>query len=38
MLDGALVSGSGTDGAGRPQGMVPLVDDRREHKVEVELS
>jgi cyclic beta-1,2-glucan synthetase len=37
-LDGVVVSGAGVDGAGRPQGMIPLVDDRREHKVEVELS
>jgi len=37
-LDGALVNGAGIDGAGRPQGMIPLVDDHREHYVEVELS
>jgi len=36
-LDGAVVSGPGTDGAGRPQGIIPLVDDRREHYVEVDL-
>ncbi len=38
LLDGAVVDGSGVDGAGRPQGIIPLVDDHREHYVEVELS
>jgi cellobiose phosphorylase len=37
-LDGTEVSGAGIDDAGRPQGMIPLVDDQREHYVEVELS
>jgi len=37
-VDGALVNGAGVDGSGRPQGMIPLVDDRREHYVVVELS
>jgi cellobiose phosphorylase len=37
-VDGAVVDGVTVDGAGRPQGMIPLVDDRREHYVEVELS
>ncbi|MGB5457930.1 MAG: glucoamylase family protein [Gammaproteobacteria bacterium] len=37
-LDGTEVSGAGIDAAGRPRGMIPLVDDRREHYVEVELS
>jgi cellobiose phosphorylase len=37
-LDGAVISGDGMDRAGRPQGMIPLVDDRRDHQVEVELS
>jgi cyclic beta-1,2-glucan synthetase len=37
-VDGAVVFGAGVDGAGRPQGMIPLVDDRREHYVEVQLS
>jgi cellobiose phosphorylase len=37
-LDGAVVNGAGVDGTGRPQGMIPLVDDRREHHVEVDLS
>jgi cellobiose phosphorylase len=34
-VDGAVVEDSGLDGAGRPQGLIPLVDDRREHHVEV---
>ena len=38
MLDGALVTGASVDGAERPQGMIPLVDDQREHHVEVDLS
>jgi len=37
-LDGSTVSGPGNDEAGRAQGIIPLVDDRREHFVEVELS
>jgi cyclic beta-1,2-glucan synthetase len=37
-LDGAVVPGVGVDVAGRPYGMIPLVDDRREHFVEVDLS
>jgi cellobiose phosphorylase len=37
-LDGAVVNGPGLDGGGRPQGMIPLKDDRREHYVEVDLS
>ena len=37
-LDGAVIRGVGTDGAGRPQGMIPLVDDHREHYVEVDVS
>jgi hypothetical protein len=37
-LDGTEVNGAGIDDAGRPRGMIPLVDDRREHYVEVELS
>ena len=36
-VDGAVVNGAGVDGAGRPQGMIPLVDDRREHHVVVDL-
>jgi cellobiose phosphorylase len=37
-VDGVLVTGGGVDRAGRPQGMIPLVDDRREHQVEVVFS
>ena len=37
-LDGAVVNGTGVDEAGRPQGMIPLVDDRREHYADVVLS
>ncbi|MHB1053232.1 MAG: GH36-type glycosyl hydrolase domain-containing protein [Thiobacillus sp.] len=37
-LDGVVINGSGIDGTGKPQGMIPLVDDRRDHFVEVELS
>jgi cellobiose phosphorylase len=37
-VDGALVSGPGAEGAGRPQHSIPLVDDRREHYVEVDLA
>ncbi len=34
-LDGAVINEGGVAGAGRPQGVIPLVDDRREHQVEV---
>ncbi len=37
-LDGAVIEGVAVDGAGRPYGLIPLVDDRRDHYVEVELS
>ena len=37
-LDGSTVRGPGHDEGGRAQGIIPLVDDRREHFVEVELS
>ena len=36
-VDGVVLEGVGVDGAGRPPGIIPLVDDRREHQVEVEL-
>jgi len=36
-VDGVVFEGVGVDGAGRPRGIIPLVDDRREHQVEVEL-
>jgi len=42
-VDGAVVNGAGVGGSAvygiaRPQGMIPLVDDRQEHYVEVDLS
>ena len=37
-VDGAVVDCAGIDEAGRPQGLIPLVDDHREHHVEVNLS
>jgi cellobiose phosphorylase len=37
-LDGAVVNGTGMDEAGRPQGVIPLKDDRLEHYVEVDMS
>ena len=37
-LDSAVLKGAGVDGTGRPQGIIPLVDDRHEHQVEVSLS
>jgi cyclic beta-1,2-glucan synthetase len=37
-VDGAVIDGNGVDEAGRPQGIIPLVDDRREHYVEVDLN
>ncbi|MGD8631843.1 MAG: cyclic beta 1-2 glucan synthetase, partial [Gammaproteobacteria bacterium] len=37
-LDGAVVNTPGVDGAGRPLGVIPLKDDRREHYVEVDMS
>jgi cyclic beta-1,2-glucan synthetase len=36
-VDGAVVDGGGADGAGRPQGVIPLLDDRRGHYVEAAL-
>ncbi|NOX43000.1 MAG: cyclic beta 1-2 glucan synthetase [Gammaproteobacteria bacterium] len=38
MVDGAVINGVGVDGTGRPQGIIPLVDDHREHHVDVDLS
>jgi len=37
-VDGVVVEESGVDETERPQGMIPLVDDRREHHVEVAMS
>ena len=36
-VDGAVVNKACVDGQGRQQGMLPLVDDRREHQVEVDF-
>jgi cellobiose phosphorylase len=37
-VDGAVVEVTDTGGTGRPQGkLIPLVDDRREHYVEVDM-
>jgi len=36
-MDGTVVNGAGADGTRKPQGMIPLVDDRREHYVDVAL-
>ena len=36
-VDGAVVNGASVDGR-RPQGTIPLVDDRRDHDVEVDFS
>jgi cellobiose phosphorylase len=38
ILDDVVVNGTGIEGKEKPQGMIPLVDDRRDHNVEVELS
>ena len=37
-VDGVVLPGGGAESAGRAQGLIPLVDDRREHYAEVELS
>jgi cyclic beta-1,2-glucan synthetase len=37
-VDGAVAVEARVDGPGRAQGMIPLVDDRRDHYVEVDLS
>ncbi len=37
-IDGKAVEGATIDPAGRPQGIIPLMDDRKEHHVEVTLS
>jgi hypothetical protein len=37
-LDGAVVNTPGVDESGRPQGVIPLKDDRLEHYVEVDMS
>ena len=37
-LDGVALAAGGVDATGRPQIRVPLADDRREHRVEIEVS
>jgi cyclic beta-1,2-glucan synthetase len=37
-VDGAVLTDTSAGGAERPQDRIPLVDDRREHYVEVELA
>jgi cellobiose phosphorylase len=37
VVDGVVLDGSGSNGAGESYGRIPLVDDRVEHHVEVEL-
>ncbi|MDT3776672.1 glucoamylase family protein [Nitrospira sp. MA-1] len=37
-MDGVEIDGVGMDAAGRPQGRIHLVDDRRDHYIEVDLS
>ncbi|MEX2493242.1 MAG: glucoamylase family protein [Nitrospirales bacterium] len=37
-MDGVEVDGVGLDASGQPQGRIHLVDDRRDHYVEVDLS
>lgn len=34
-VDGSVLNGAGTDMEGKSQGLIPLVDDRREHYVDV---
>jgi cyclic beta-1,2-glucan synthetase len=36
-VDGVLADGAGVDAAGKPQGLIAIVNDRREHHVEVDL-
>ena len=37
-LDGTVLTEIGSEGNTQPQGTIPLVDDRQEHHVEVDLS
>ncbi|MEQ1592557.1 MAG: glucoamylase family protein [Thiobacillaceae bacterium] len=37
-LDSVVIKSVGIEGAGKLQGMIPLVDDRKDHLVEMELS
>ncbi|MEZ0271606.1 MAG: glucoamylase family protein [Methylophilaceae bacterium] len=36
-VDGVVIEGGGTNDAGRPHATIPLVDDRREHRVEIDI-
>jgi cellobiose phosphorylase len=36
-VDGVVIQAAGVESTGRVQGIIPLVDDRQEHHVEVEL-
>jgi cellobiose phosphorylase len=36
-VDGAMLNETSAEGAERPQDLIPLVDDRREHYIEVDL-
>ncbi len=38
LLDGQVIDEAAVEGTSRPQGIITLIDDRREHIVEVELS
>ncbi|WP_258364482.1 hypothetical protein [Nitrosomonas sp. Nm84] len=37
-VDGTVVDSVGVDESGRPQGMIPLIDDHQAHHVEVDLN
>ena len=37
-VDGSVINGSGADLKGKSEGLIPLVDDRREHYVDVDFS
>ena len=36
-VNGAVVDAPGADGAGRPQAVIPMVDDRQEHQLTVDF-
>lgn len=38
ILDGVILHEAGMTGTNKPQGRIPLVDDRRDHHVQIELS
>jgi len=37
-VDGGVINETSAEGVERPQDRIPLVDDRREHYVEVDLA